>query len=136
MSGQLFTVGYQALTLETFGELLAREKIVTVCDIRYKPTSPQPIWRQEALKTFLAERQVKYLHVGSAGNPYFGKVSPLVKFITWWTGPESGRERDLALSTLMNCLERGNVLLLCACRQEESCHRKVVVEWFQQETGI
>jgi uncharacterized protein (DUF488 family) len=108
----LYTLGYLAWTPVAFVQRVVVLGAV-VADIRFSPTSRHPAWRQAALKHTL---EAWYHHVPTLGNRnYKGGPVELV---------------DLAagLTTLGALLEASPAILLCACRDVQACHRRIVAE--------
>jgi len=101
-------LGHSPAELLTIADKL-NAKIV---DIRYVQTSRDPRWRFNALVKFLKWR----FHGNAAlGNVRY-KAGPPVEIVNIEAGIE-----DLLL--IPACLP---IILLCACREAETCHRSVV----------
>jgi uncharacterized protein (DUF488 family) len=122
MRGELFTVGYAdpigAARLEQLMSL-PQTKLV---DIRYSPRSR---WRPEWNKKALLEKYGQhYTHLKALGNINYNKSSEPIQLA------------DPAAS-IVECaqwlLQGWSLILLCACKNYEQCHRKVVYELLQAE---
>lgn len=115
----LYTAGYQAWTP---AQLLAEATRLgaMVLDIRYSAHSYRPEWGKEALRELLGSG---YLHVPAFGNKnYKGGTIELAM-------PKRG------LPIVQEQLEYAPVILLCACRDWQTCHRAVAAEYIQEALG-
>jgi uncharacterized protein (DUF488 family) len=113
--GRVETLGYteneSTSRIETF---LAYPRSYLV-DIRYKPYSRwNPNWNRQTLKVRYGRQ---YVHLPGLGNINYGKPDqPIVL-----ANPEQH------LSDLATAVNQGaSYLLLCACKDYERCHRKIV----------
>jgi hypothetical protein len=115
---RLLTMGYAAPgSMERLEEFLSQEKVMLV-DIRFSPRSRWcPAWNKKAL---IERTDGRYLHVPELGNRNYNQLGKPIEL----AGPlESARE------SLVSLLQEGfSVMLLCACKDYEVCHRKVVYE--------
>jgi hypothetical protein len=86
-----------------------------VVDIRFKPFSRQPEWNKSALEQYFPP--LTYYSLPNFGNVNYKNGGPI-----HLSAPGTG------LVELKPILARNPVILLCACHQLETCHRKVVAE--------
>ncbi len=107
----IFTTGYLTWTPEAL-ETVVEQLDAMVVDIRLTPQSRNPAWRQNALIKRFDER---YIWVKEWGNVRY-KIGPPVELLDFDAGLAHVRELS------------GNLILLCACRQYDACHRKDVAE--------
>jgi hypothetical protein len=116
MRHTLYTYGYLAGTPE---ELVSHaEAGVLVLDIRINPTSRNPVWRQGHLRKLLANR---YAWCPELGNPnYKSKLPPTLADV------------DAGMKTLRPLLQETPVVMLCACRDWHTCHRRLAAEAWQE----
>jgi uncharacterized protein (DUF488 family) len=115
----LYTLGYRAWTPAAFAHRV-QELGAVVADIRYAPTSRHPAWRQAALRKALGDQ---YHHVHALGNANYKG------------GPVALVDLEAGLATLATLLEAAPVILLCACRDVDRCHRRVVAEAWNAHSG-
>lgn len=124
MRGTIQTIGYtEPDAMQRIATFLAREHTGLV-DIRKKPASRwYPAFNKKAL---VEQFSLKYGHCPELGNLNY-KLEDREKGIVL-ADPDEGIRR------VMRLLENGvDVLLLCACKDYEHCHRKVVYELLQAE---
>lgn len=116
----IYTVGYNGgWTIE----LLAREiasRNASLLDIRHNPTSTKIEWRRASL-----ERQLRacYAHMPQLGN------------LNYQGGPIQLADPEAALPIARHYLARGPVVLLCACPNWQTCHRRQAADFLAERLG-
>jgi uncharacterized protein (DUF488 family) len=106
----VYTFGYAGHDASALHAVVT-ELDAVLLDIRWTPYSKQPGWTGNEL----AERfAMRYLHV-----PAFGNVEHASGTIRL-SAPSEG------IATVFDCLTVGPVVLMCACRQFDRCHRSHV----------
>jgi hypothetical protein len=120
MTGKLYTIGYLAPDAQVkLDELLTDPKTYLV-DIRYNAVSRKPGWSGAALRKKYGTR---YHPLSGLGNKNYKRPGEPIEISM----------PDL-ISVVVDPLQRGfNFILLCACRDYETCHRKTVVELIQAQ---
>jgi hypothetical protein len=113
---RLYTYGYQGGSREDLLNYAAAGALIL--DTRLAPTSPNPLWRRAALKRALGDR---YRWCKALGNVHFRSGGPVQLH-----DPESG------LQLLDGLIRQSPVVLLCACRAWQNCHRRVAAELAQE----
>jgi uncharacterized protein (DUF488 family) len=111
-----YTLGYldHCTPADLAGYLVLFDALLV--DIRLTPYSQNPLWRQEALRRRLG---ADYHYCHALGNRnYKQSGAPIVLF-----APAEG------LRQLRPILAVRPVILLCACREWEQCHRRVAAEY-------
>ena len=116
--GELLTLGYtEPDALQRLDTFLAQSDTGLV-DIRYSPRSRwRPVFNQAAL----IERYgpLKYGHCRELGNVNYNKPNEPIKL----SAPEEG------VRWVVRLLRGGHsVMLLCACKNYEHCHRKMAYD--------
>lgn len=114
----IYTIGYAGWTpagvkakVEALGAVLL--------DIRYSPWSKRPEWKGEALRLLLG--RAHYSHIKTLGNRNYRGDGPIVL-----DAPEA------AIETVTRLLEHTPIVLLCACRDAEQCHRSVAADFLSE----
>lgn len=116
MSITIYTWGYQGRTAQTLLEIVEREGVDLVVDVRGNPYSRRPQWRKEGLEDTLGDI---YRWIGWLGNEnYQEATAPVLR------DPDRGMD-ELALE-----IDGGasRLLLLCYERDWRECHRQMVVD--------
>lgn len=109
----LYTTGY-ALWSNPSGLLrVAIDRQAIIADIRIVPTSQRPEWRADALMDALGWR---YVPLRQLGNRNYKKPDQ-----PHWLANE-----DVGLHYLTEHLKHNAVILLCVCKDCQTCHRSTV----------
>ena len=117
----IFTLGYTGTKPEQIKALAARLHAVVV-DVRFSPRSRVPQWAEANLKALLGKQ---YMHVKDLGNVnYRGD------------GPMKLLDPGKAAITLGPILKQQSVILLCACKDVETCHRKKAAEYLAEAFSL
>lgn len=117
--GTLYTLGYAARgSAEVLKELMTSSEVLLV-DIRLRPRSRWwPVWNKKQLRERWGSR---YTHEKQLGNLNYRDRSLPVQLV--------GPHVEEAIAGLATLLVQGySVVLMCACRDYDTCHRKVVAE--------
>ena len=118
----LYDLGYIGCNLS---DLKAAVKATgaTLLDIRFSPFSRNPTWNKNNLVKVFGEQ---YVHCRSLGNEnYHVPGMENVKFV------------DLEKGIIMICglLQKGPVIVMCACKDVNHCHRLLAVLEYEKRTG-
>ncbi|MBS1797062.1 MAG: DUF488 domain-containing protein [Acidobacteria bacterium] len=109
---RFFTTGYTGRDVAQLPALLDHYGAV-LADIRFAPHSRHLEWRRDYLKLLLKDR---YRHVAALGNRnYQNHDAPI-------------RIHNLEIGLRLIESWETVVVLLCACKDLENCHRRVVKE--------
>lgn len=122
MLGKLIPFGYTCTNaLTRLDALINASDRTLLIDIRYSPLSRFAEWRREALVSRYRDR---YRYAGALlGNVNY-KIGGLIKLAE----PEQGAAK------LLDYLDAGyDLVLLCACAQYETCHRRTVCELVRKQ---
>jgi uncharacterized protein (DUF488 family) len=116
MTKTAYLTGYTGRPTRTPEQLrqLAINLGAVVVDCRYSPQSRVPHWNKEPLRMAVGSNH--YFWVQSFGNPIFR------------TGKITLRNPDAGLINLLS-IPADNFIILCACADGETCHRKQVGEY-------
>lgn len=120
MSNRIYTAGYSVgwtpATLRKQVEALDAQ----LWDIRYSPNSRRPEWRKEALRSAIGPR---YLHMLPLGNK------------NYQGGPIALAAPHAAIEPARRVLAERPIVLLCACKDWELCHRNDAAEYLLGRLG-
>jgi hypothetical protein len=120
MLGRLTPFGYATAEAEQRLETLMQDEKAVLVDIRYNPVSRwRPLWNRKALKEKWEERYFFYPSLGNVNYKNGGDIQL--------------NDAGKGIPLLVEGLQKGrNLIILCACKQFESCHRHTVVELVRQ----
>jgi uncharacterized protein (DUF488 family) len=136
----LNTIGYEGATPEDFLATLAAAKIRFVFDIRDRAQSRRPGFSKSALAAALLEAGIGYLHLKELGDPKDGRDAArsgdIAKFRKIFSGVLAKPEAQAAISQITETAQILDVCLLCYERDASDCHRKLVSDKIELETGM
>jgi hypothetical protein len=118
----VYALGYAQPDSEaTLQTLMARNLRMLLVDIRYSPRSRwSPQWSKKALQATWGDR---YWHVQALGNVNYRLADAPIQLLDAETG----------ICWAVEHLRSGySLILLCACREYDRCHRKLVEEQVMQ----
>lgn len=129
MTGRIYSVGYEGMTVNGLVERLTGAHVSVVVDVRLNPSSRRPGFSRKELSERLAQAGIDYVHEKDLGNPPDNRDS-------FRNGDgETGRERMrfILLNGSRDALERvvalaskTRIAVLCVEREHRRCHRDVV----------
>ncbi|MGH2481066.1 MAG: DUF488 domain-containing protein, partial [Ktedonobacteraceae bacterium] len=116
----IYHIGYRSPSaLEMIDQALEENPSLMIVDIRYTPTSRNPAWTQDTLQ----ERyQNHYTWLRDLGNINHHADRPIQL-----ADPNSG------ITQFMHLLQQHSLIILCGCPEYETCHRKHVIELYEQK---
>lgn len=129
---RIFTIGYEAATMNDFLQALTNAGVERVIDVRALPLSRRPGFSKTPLSNALAEAGIDYVHLKALGTPAAGREAA-----------RKGRHADLAriyaaqLDLPEAIIAAGQMLelaaekpsaLLCFEREPSGCHRSLLLK--------
>ena len=108
---KIYTVGYNAWSFYEFKTKIEELDNILV-DVRYSPNSFNPFWGK---KNLLKHFKGNYVHIPNLGNVNYKNGKPIKVC-----------NIDKGCKQLLKQIGDNDCLLLCACEDVETCHRKVV----------
>jgi uncharacterized protein (DUF488 family) len=127
------SVGYAGRELAEFGAVLQAHNIRVLVDVRLTPLSRKPGFSKNRLAEYLQTIGITYLHEPLLGNPRdnraaFGDPLTLADGRRRYRDRLRAKSRITALTELVGLAERGPVAVLCVEREEDECHRSVIID--------
>lgn len=134
---QIYTVGHSNHEIEEFVQLLDRNGVSAIADVRSSPYSRfTPQFNRETLKTVLARHRIAYVFLGeelgarrSEPECYDG---PTARYDLIAKTPAFRR----GLERLKEGTEKYRVAMMCAEKDPITCHRMVLVAHALKQQGI
>ena len=119
----LYTLGYTGLKPDEI--LHAAEQLnAVIADIRIAPRSRHPMWNGAKMRVTWSDR---YIHIPELGNEnYKGDRGEGIML----ANPEAG------VSRVLDLLARQSVILLCACADWQTCHRREAAALIGERAGV
>jgi uncharacterized protein (DUF488 family) len=135
LSMDLFTIGYEGLSISHFWNLLVTHEIEMLLDVRSTPWSRKPGFSKSALERTAEANNIRYQHWGKMGCPrdilqaYRQDANWEVYSEKFWKYLRTQDEDVIALSKLAQSLR---CCLLCFEADPNYCHRSYVAEYAQE----
>jgi uncharacterized protein (DUF488 family) len=127
----LISLGYEGRSVGELVDVLLRQSVAILVDVRLTPLSRKPGMSKRKLAAALAEAGIDYVHLPALGNPKDNREP-------FRTGDPASRRRfrarlrdetaSQALEHIAELLEGGAVAVLCFERSHEHCHRHLVTD--------
>jgi uncharacterized protein (DUF488 family) len=136
----LRTIGYERFGLPGMLEVLAKEGVALVIDVRELPNSRRPGFAKRQLSAGLAEAGIGYRHFKALGTPKAGRLAHRAgRMAAFWeivdaalAQPEAG----LALAEAGELAAAQPACLLCLEAEPHLCHRARVAERMSAAGGL
>lgn len=112
-SNRIYATGYTSRQPEELLALAVKLNAV-IADVRFSAASRVPKWRKTEMSEFFGDI---YRHVPQLGNRNY-KSGDLSK--------AEIEDFPKGLKFIRELLKKSNVILLCACRRQEACHRHLL----------
>lgn len=131
VTGRIYSVGYEGLTLDALVDQLAGARVTVLVDVRLNPISRKPGFSRRRLSEALEEAGIEYIHEKELGNPPDNRDSFRVG------DGEAGRSRmrsildngaGEALDRVVELASTQRIAVLCVERDAHRCHRDVITE--------
>ena len=131
MRKELATIGYQAATVRTFLEALARHRIDLLVDVRAVASSRRPGFAKSALAANLHGASIEYLHLKGLGTPAEGRAAARAgrhgEMIRIFERHMKTAGAQAELDTLAQIVRSDRrACLLCLEADPTQCHRSLV----------
>lgn len=115
---KVFHFGYQGHKSSEALLAAVNEIGAVLCDVRLVPYSRwQPAWNKKNLTSLFGDA---YVHIPQLGNLNYKSG-----------GPVAIADMEAGLQIVLEILEKQPVVLMCVCRNFETCHRSHVAAEFE-----
>jgi len=136
----LFTIGYEGVSFEEYANMLVRNDIRLLCDVRKNPISRKFGFSKGALSTILPKLGIKYLHI-----PGLGIVSDKRKQLKTEDDyrhlfddyRRSLPQKQTYLQDLVKLIDSyKRIALTCFEKFPTLCHRHCISDYLQAKKGV
>jgi uncharacterized protein (DUF488 family) len=127
----VFSIGYEGINFDYFLELLNKNKITQVIDIRENSFSWKMNFRNKIFENNLKKNNIKYVHISDLGAPKY-----IRKEIKINNNPKKffheykillSRNND-SFEYLMELSGHEKTVILCVEKDYKLCHRKAIID--------
>lgn len=140
VSPGLWSAGYEGRDIDSFVASLLDAQIGVVADVRLTPISRKPGFSKTHLGQALGEAGIDYTHLRGLGNPKDNRAP----FRDGRIAEGRARFRNLLrsdsaqsdLDELAEHARQSRVAVLCFEKDEERCHRQVVLQTLHKRTAL
>ncbi|RIX31584.1 DUF488 domain-containing protein [Sphingomonas edaphi] len=129
---RIFTIGYEAATMDEFLRALTEAGVERVIDVRALPLSRRPSFSKTPLRNALAEAGIDYVHFKALGTPAEGREAARkgrhsdLKRI--YAGQLDLPEAVVAAAQMRELAAEKPSALLCFEREPAGCHRSLLLK--------
>lgn len=123
---ELYTIGYENKTLDTFIELLTLYHIKTLVDVRELPFSYKKGFSKTPLRELVETNGINYIHIREVGTPKWlrNELEENRDYDTFFSKyDEYLATQGTALSEITKLAYSGHTCLMCVEANPEKCHR-------------
>lgn len=131
MGRELFTVGYEGATIDSFISNLQANNINCILDVRALPLSRKPGFSKNQLAGRLRRVDIHYIHLAELGTPkdIRDKLKSTRDYSTFFEKMERYlAEKKDAIEQAYNHVMSSRCCLMCFERLADKCHRKIIAE--------
>lgn len=128
----LFSIGYAQRSLDELVSLLSTHHVERLVDVRELPRSRRPGFSKGPLSAALAARDIEYVHLRSAGNPFRSHSGSSVEVLARYA--EHLDAHPEILTELEAAVRGRRAALLCLEADVTDCHRGVLLDRLSRRT--
>lgn len=129
---KIFTIGYEAATMDGLLSALTGAGVVRVIDVRALPLSRRPGFSKTSLAASLATVGIGYVHLKALGTPKAGrdaaKKGDVATLEAVYAGQLALPEAQAAAAIMLALAAEQPSALLCYERDPRHCHRTLLLE--------
>ncbi|MGP4115227.1 DUF488 family protein, N3 subclade [Streptomyces sp. 4N509B] len=136
----LWSAGYEGRDIDAFVTSLLDSRIDVVADVRLTPISRKKGFSKTRLGQALAEAGIAYTHLRGLGNPKDNRApfwdGRLDVGLARFRGVLRSEEARSDLDRLTEHARQSRVAVLCFEKDEDRCHRQVVLEMVRKRATV
>ena len=127
MTGRIYSLGYEGLTVAGLVERLQQNRIEALVDVRANPYSRRPGFSRKRLAESLTAAGIAYRHEPLLGNA-FRDIDDFAAAMDLMRGHLASGEPAEAVDRLVALADGRRIAVLCLETDQRRCHRQVVLE--------
>lgn len=135
----LTTIGYEGAALDDFVRTLLAANVEVLVDVRERAQSRRKGFSKSALAAHLASVGIAYVHYRELGDPKLGREAArsgrMSEFRRIYRNVLRRVSAVHALAEIVALLRRKNACLMCYEAIHEDCHRKMIADNIEKQTG-
>jgi len=134
----LFTVGYEGQSVESFIATLTANAVSHLIDVREIPLSRKKGFSKTALKDHLNQHNIQYIHLRGLGSPRQARkqLKETGNYEVFFTVMENHLDNvQDSLNTAHRYVTESTCCLMCFEKEAQNCHRSMVACKIKQLDG-
>ncbi len=138
MSKQLFTIGYEGVTIDSFVSSLLSNNIDCILDVRKLPLSRKPGFSKTELSRRLRITKIQYVHLADLGTPkpIREKLKSTHDYSTFFKKMDAYlANKKKSIEAAYNYVMKNTCCLMCFERLSDQCHRKIIAKKIKARDG-
>jgi len=138
MARELFTIGYQGATIDTFIASLLANNINCVLDVRALPLSRKPGFSKAELARRLNLVEIQYVHFAELGTPESVRENLKITrdYSTFFGTMEAYlAKQKYPIEIAYSYVIKYKCCLMCFERLADECHRKIIAAKIKERDG-
>jgi hypothetical protein len=136
----LFTIGYEGVSVEKYLNILIRNDVCVLCDVRNNPLSRKFGFSKNNLQKYLGHIGIDYVHLPELGivsgkRKNLNNDGDYQSLFKDYKSSLSGRKKSLEY--IYRLLEaRGRIALTCFEHEPSHCHRHVIRDYLKKTYNV
>jgi uncharacterized protein (DUF488 family) len=122
---RIISIGYEKRSVYELLEILTLNKVNKLLDIRLVPVSRRKEFNKKALASHLDKAGIEYVHLHSAGNPYYKQKNDIDLCLRRYS--DYLNKYPEIIEHVTDELLDSTTAILCYERKHEYCHRSVLL---------
>lgn len=135
----LSTIGYEGTTIAAVLDALRAARVSLLIDVRAVAASRKPGFSKRQLAAELDANGISYVHLQALGTPKPGRDAVRAghpeRMVKIYNAHMEGDRPQAELAQAISLTPQTPVCLFCFERDPAHCHRRLVAEMIQAETG-
>jgi len=124
----LYTIGYSSYTLHSFADVLKKNDINALVDVRSSPYSKfKPEFNRESLKKFLGIQNIVYVFLGDCCGARVDNYNYYVNGKVDYDLVAKDKNFNTGLTRIKEGLKKYRITLMCAEQDPITCHRTILI---------
>lgn len=136
----VFTIGYESKDIDSFLNILIKNEINLLIDVRKNPFSMNFSFTKDKLKNYLGKTGIEYIHIPELGID--GELRENLFTITDYQNLFKQYEATTLVQQheqvrrIMKLSERHRVALMCFEANKNMCHRGIIANYIEKQYGV
>jgi uncharacterized protein (DUF488 family) len=140
ISSGIFTIGYEGKDIDAFLNILLKNEINLLIDVRKNPFSMNFSFTKNKLMNYLSKTGIEYLHtpeLGVEGELREG-LSTINDYLNLFKQYEATTLKDNlgSVMRIVKLSEEKRVALMCFEADKNMCHRGVIANYLEKHNGV